>query len=161
MNQRDGGIGYLKIRVTEAGQALPVEGAKVVVSEYGDNGGDAVLYTLETNNGGLTRTMALAAPPAGESLQPGAARPYAVYNVSVTYPGYRPVEGIGIPVFDRIVSVQPIDLFPLGAEEGGTVMIYETPDTENLQPGGLRREDIGKDNGMITRQTDDREDDER
>jgi hypothetical protein len=29
-------------------------------------------------------------------------------------------------------------------------MIYEFPDTESLQPGGVQREDIGNQNGTVT-----------
>ena len=35
-----------------------------------------------------------------------------------------------------------------GAEDG--VMIYETPDNESLQPGGVTREDIGNENGGVS-----------
>lgn len=149
------GVGYLKIRATSAGGALPVEGAVVRISEYTPEGNGEVLYSLRTNGGGLTETVALGAPPAVESMMPGAARPYSIYNVSVTKDGYYPVESIAVPIFSGIVAVQPIAMIPLteeesvaGAEDG--VMIYETPDTESLQPGGLTREDIGNENGGVS-----------
>ncbi len=149
------GVGYLKIRATSALGALPVEGALVRISEYTEDGNGVVLFSLRTNEGGLTETVALGAPPAVESMMPGAARPYSIYNVNVTKDGYYPVESVAVPIFDRIVAVQPINMIPIteeeriaGAEDG--VMIYETPDTESLQPGGLTREDIGGDNGGVS-----------
>lgn len=149
------GVGYLKIRATSAGGALPVEGALVRISEYSPEGSGAVLYSLRTNDGGLTETVSLGAPPARESMMPGAARPYAVYNVTVTKDGYYPVESVAVPIFERIVAVQPIGMVPIteeesiaGAEDG--VMIYETPDIESLQPGGVTREDIGNENGGVS-----------
>ena len=70
------GVGYLKIRATSTGGALPVEGAVVRINEYTPQGNGNVLYSLRTNEGGLTETVSLGAPPAAESMMPGAARPY-------------------------------------------------------------------------------------
>ena len=150
------GMGRLRIRVTEAGGALPVEGAVVTIAEYEDGGDGELLYSLRTDSGGLTETVTLPAPPASDSLKPGASRPYALYNVDISYPGYYPVENVAIPVFDRITAVQPVNLLPLSEQdrlagaENNRVMIYETPDTQSLQPGGVMREDVGSGNGSIT-----------
>ena len=150
------GMGRLRIRVTEAGGVLPVQGAVVTVSEYTENGNGELLYSLRTDKGGLTETMTLAAPPATDSMKPGAARPYSLYNVDVSYPGYYPVENVAVPVFDRITAVQPVNLLPLSEKdqladaEQGRVMIYETPDSQSLQPGGVTREDVGRNNGSIS-----------
>ncbi len=152
------GEGFLKVRVTTAGGTLPVEGAVVTVTEYDrdDTGRGEVLYSQRTDRGGLTQTLSLAAPSSSDSLRPGAAQPYAVYNVTVTYDGYYPVEGVGVPVFDRIVAVQPVNLIPLSeadtiaGAQGDRVMIYETQTGSSLQPGGADREEIGNENGSIT-----------
>lgn len=157
MNQS--GNGFLRLRVTEANGTLPVEGAVVRITEY--PGEDAVdegelLYSLRTDRDGLTPIVSLPAPPAGESMMPGAAQPYAVYNISVTYDGYYPVEGVGIPIFDRVTAVQPINLVPfteadrIAGADNGRIMIYEIPDSMSLQPGGVTREDIGNQNGTIS-----------
>jgi len=150
------GMGRLRIRVTEAGGVLPVAGAVVTVSEYEDGGEGKLLYSLRTDQGGLTEVVVLPAPPASESMKPGAARPYALYNVDITYPGYYPVENVAVPVFDRITAVQPVNLLPkseedqLAGTESGRVIIYETPDTQSLQPGGVTREDVGGNNGTLS-----------
>ncbi|MGN1346323.1 MAG: hypothetical protein ACI4V1_06030 [Eubacteriales bacterium] len=157
MNQS--GNGFLRVRVTEASGTLPVEGAVVRISEYPEEDAAAegeLLYSLRTDRDGLTPPVSLPAPPASETLTPGAAQPYAVYNLSVTYDGYYPVEGVGIPIFDRITAVQPINLLPLTEEDRvagadhGRIMIYETPEAMPVQPGGVTREDIGAQNGAIT-----------
>lgn len=159
MNDAKGGTGFLRVRVTEAAGSLPVQGAVVRITEYpGEPMSDEgeLLYSLRTDGNGLTPVVSLTAPPAGESLTPGAAQPYAVYNISVIYDGYYPVEGVGIPIFDRITAVQPIALLPYTEEDriagadNGRVMIYEIPDSESLQPGGVQREDIGNRNGTVT-----------
>ncbi|MBQ8187155.1 MAG: hypothetical protein IJ037_09855, partial [Clostridia bacterium] len=134
------GMGRLRIRVTAAGGNLPVRDAAVTVSEYTEGGDGELLYSLRTDEGGLTEIVTLPAPPASESMKPGAARPYALYNIDVSYPGFYPVEGVAVPVFDRITAVQPVNLYPLSEEdsladaEHGRVMIYETPDVQSLQP---------------------------
>ncbi len=155
----ESGTGFLRVRVTEAGGSLPVQGAVVQIFEYPDEttseNGD-VIYSLRTNENGLAPIVSLPAPAAGESMTPGAARPYSVYNISVTYDGYYPVEGIGIPIFDRITAIQPIDMVPLTEEDriagadNGRVMIYETPEGMSPQPGGVQREEIGDQNGTVS-----------
>lgn len=159
MNEGKNGKGFLRIRVTEAAGSLPVEGAVVRITEYPEEDASdegMLLFSMRTDRDGLTPTVSLPAPPSGDSLMPGAAQPYAVYNISVQYDGYYPVEGVGVPVFDRVTAVQPIALLPFTEEDriagadNGRVMIYEFPDTESLQPGGVTREDIGSRNGTVT-----------
>lgn len=149
--------GYLKVRVTTTGNTLPLEGANVIISEYSpDSTNDAVLYSLRTDRGGLTDTVALPAPAKSDSMRPGSAQPYSLYNISVTYDGYYPIEGVGVPIFAGIVAVQPVNLLPLSEKEsvagaqGDRVMIYETPRQQNLTPGGVTREDVGNENGSIS-----------
>ena len=157
MNQN--GSGFLRVRVTEESGTLPIEGAVVRITDYpaeGESDSGRLLYSLRSNADGLTPVVSLPAPPAGDSRVPGAAQPYAVYNISVTYDGYYPVEGVGVPVFDRVTAVQPVNLLPYSEEDriagadNGRVMIYEFPDTESLQPGGVTRGDIGNSNGTVT-----------
>ena len=72
--------GYLKISVTEAGGTIPIKGALVVITEYGDDDGESgnVLYSLTTDDGGYTPTVALDAPVKSESMMPGAYQPYSL-----------------------------------------------------------------------------------
>ena len=155
----ESGNGFLRIRVTEAAGTLPVEGAVVRITEYPGEDASAegeLLYSMRTDANGLTPAVSLPAPPAGESMTPGAAQPYALYNISVSYDGYYPVEDVGVPVFDRVTAVQPVNLLPFTEEDriagadNGRIMIYETPDPTSLQPGGLMREDIGNQNGAVS-----------
>ena len=101
------GKGFLKVRVTTAGRTVPVNGAVVKITEYSrdktENSTDVgqILYSLRTDERGLTQTVVLPAPPASESMKPGDPLPYALYNIYVTYDGYYSVEGIGVPIFDN------------------------------------------------------------
>lgn len=165
--------GFLRVRVSEAGGTIPVQGALVRISDYngeadnsedtGNTPGDAAIYTLTTDRDGLTPTVRLAAPPASESQKPMEsggvpAIPYSLYNVNISRSGYYPVENVGVPIFAGITAVQPVSLSPLTEQDeiagvsgpDGRVMIYEFPDSESLMPGGVRREDIGNRNGEIS-----------
>lgn len=106
--------GYLQIRVTSAGGAFPIKDAVVtVLSDPLANGAQSsVIRTLRTDASGLTETVPLPAPSRTLSQSPGSGKPYATYNIAVYKDGYYSVEGLGIPVFDGIVSTQAINLLP-------------------------------------------------
>ena len=108
------GTGYLQIRVTSAGGAFPIKDAVVtVLSDPLVNGApSSVIRTLRTDTSGLTETVPLPAPSRTLSQSPGCGKPYATYNIAVYKDGYYSVEGLGIPVFDGIVSTQAINLLP-------------------------------------------------
>ena len=138
--------------VTEANGAIPVEGALVTVTDYGAE--NDVLFTLRTDEGGLTETVSLLVPDAGQSLNPGSESPAGLYGITVRRAGYYPVEAVAVPIFPGVFSVLPVDLVPLSEAdtlgESGQIMLYETPGVESLEPGGMNREDVGNRNGEIT-----------
>lgn len=150
--------GFLKVRVTRAGGTLPVEGAMVTISEYinATAADDKILYSMRTDRGGLTETVSLPAPSFTDSTRPGNAQPFALYNISVKYSGFYPVELVGVPVFGGVVAVQPVDLMPgseadrIAGSVGDRVIIYEMTQSESLKPGGAMREDIGNKNGGLS-----------
>ena len=146
--------GWLRVSVTEANGTIPVAGAFVTVSEYEPGTEGDVIRILITGRDGLTETVGLPAPPASDSTSPGEAGAGAVYAVRIRKAGYYPVEAAGVPVFAGIVSLQTVDLQPIGVfagdYAGNRVQIYETPETESLAPGGLNREDIGSRNGILS-----------
>lgn len=149
-----GETGFLLVFVTEANGTLPVEGAFVTVSEYEPGTEGDVIRILRTGEDGLTGAVGLPAPPAADSTEPGEGGAGALYNVTVRAAGYYTVEAVGVPVFSGIVSRQSVDLQPIGASVGefapGQVVLYETPGVESLEAGGLRREDIGGRNGIVS-----------
>lgn len=128
------GSGYLSVIVQTADGALPVPGASVTI--YGtdaENGNTNLLYSLRTGGDGRTETVSLPAPPRALSMVPGNAAPYARYNIEVRRDGYAGVSNIGVPIFDGIVSTQPVALIPLGEFEapGTTERFFETPSGES------------------------------
>lgn len=140
-NQPSSGSGFLRVIVQTAGGALPVEGAAVDI--YGsdrENGNTGLLYSLETGIDGLTPPVELPAPSRAESLTPGTPTPFARYNVEIFKEGYERVTNLGVPVFDGIVSTQPVLLLPtVRGDETGEIIV-ESPETGNALYGGMGNE---------------------
>lgn len=115
---RQNEMGYLTVRVSTAGGAIPLENAAVNI-RGGDVDDSSVIYALSTNSDGLTPTVPLSAPPRDASETPqDSVPPYAVYNVDVFAEGYAPAFFHNVPVFSGINSVQPAVLLP-NIENGG------------------------------------------
>ena len=110
--QTDGEKGYLTVRVSTAGGAIPLWGAAVNI-RGGDVDDSSVIYALVTDRDGLTPTVPLNAPPRSASQSPQDTTPaYAVYNIDVYADGYIPAFFNNVPIFSGINSVQPAVLLP-------------------------------------------------
>ncbi len=123
---QNSGTGYLKVMVTAADNALPIEGATVTVTSGA--GSNLTLISKQTTNAsGETVQIELSAPPKELSLTPGNSNTFAKYNVRIDFPGYYTVENIDVPVFDGQVSMQPTQLIPLpaGDNNGKKLTVYE------------------------------------
>lgn len=106
------GKGTLVVQVSLAKGAIPVEGARVVVSLE-----DKTLGDFLTDKSGKTPVLTLPAPNRKLSQTPdGLLRPYSIYNLRISYPGYYVEEAINIPIFDGVNSIQPVALIPLPEE---------------------------------------------
>ena len=115
------GEGKLVIRVTGGNGAFPIEGAIVTVSgRNGDDEGTGAIYSLRTDQSGLTETVTLPAPSGSLSLTPGSGvRPYSLYDITVTKNGYLDSENAGVQIFDGITALQTFDMIPLAARQSG------------------------------------------
>lgn len=126
------GIGYLTVRVSTAGGAIPLEGASVNI-RGGDIEASDIIYALTTNSDGLTPTVSLPTPPTANSTSPQSSEPsYAVYNVDVYADGYIPAFFNNVPVFSGINSVQPAVLVPRlsGSTQDDAQIFTETGNAE-------------------------------
>lgn len=109
------GSGVLSVRVTLAKEALPLEGATVIISK--SDGDKKIEARLVTDRSGITPPLALPAPAAEYSQTPdGTQRPYSIYNITAELPGYYPESMVNVPIFDKVTSVQPIVMIPLSEE---------------------------------------------
>lgn len=108
------GTGYLVVRASTAGGAIPLEGATVKIWNDAQEGEDAsdVRYMLRTDRDGNTQHVSLPAPPRVISYTPGSV-PYALYHVDVTAKGYYPQHFVRVPVYDTVTSIQNAYLIPL------------------------------------------------
>lgn len=126
-------FGFLQILVRTAGESLPVRDARVLVE------GDAVTRRLLTDRSGRTEQIALPAPPASNSLSAGRDAPFSFYRVTVEKDGFYKQVTEKVPVFEGIVSLQPITLIGLAEYESGSLIPESSTDTVPLDPQALNR----------------------
>lgn len=115
------GIGRLIVQVFLANGAVPIQNAKVTITDENKN----FVTELTTNNSGRTPSVELPAPSARLSLEPADIKPYSTYNIRVEYPGYYTEEFLNVPVFDRIESIQPVSMEALGENATATDKIVD------------------------------------
>lgn len=110
--------GSMQIRATTARGAIPVEGARVYISETDvENGNTGVIASGKTNSAGLTEKFRLPTPPVENSNRPDGPLAYTRYNVQIIANGYSPLQHTGVPVFPGILSIQGAELVPELSEE--------------------------------------------
>ncbi len=119
-------IGTLIVQVYTADQALPIEGANVLVTKTAD-GGEELVKVMQTNRSGKTEPLALSAPPASNSLTPDGGTRYSIYNIRVDSPGFYTMENLDVPIFGGQTAIQPIALIPLPLddEQGKKITVVE------------------------------------
>lgn len=107
-------IGFLKMQVFTARGAIPLQGAQVKISRrIGEQ--DHVFSSAITDRDGLIPPIPLPAPDRSLSEEPenqGEPVPFATYNIRTEYPGHVTVENFNVPIFDGIVSIQPVSMTP-------------------------------------------------
>ena len=105
------GTAELRVLVTTALGALPLENAIVSVSTAPDDTGmRTLLYSVTTDSGGMTPSMILTTPPRSNSLSPGSGPPFAVYTVEISAEGYTPLTALHI-------AMLPVALTPLAENQ--------------------------------------------
>lgn len=109
--------GTLQVRAVTARGALPVEGARIYISEDDpENGKTGVIFSGRTNSAGLSEKISLPAPPPENSEVPGGDDVCTKYNVEVIADGFYPVYSLDGPVFPGILSIQSVELVPTPRE---------------------------------------------
>ena len=116
--------GNLQIRVSTENQAVPIEGAVVIIS-HTDQQGRFVDRTLLSDQSGLTPIVTLPTKNRLLSLAPGNPDPFASYTVDVTAQGYFPKRFVDLPIYGGVTAIQSVSMIPLpeaGADD--TVLTY-------------------------------------
>ena len=104
--------GFLRVQVSAADQAFPIQNADVVVSkQFADN--DSVFFEEHTDASGIMNRITLPAPDRNLSAAPSSVlQPYSTYDISVTHPGFVSVLLKNAVVFDGIETIQQVVLIP-------------------------------------------------
>ena len=106
--------GYVRVTVRTAGGAVPVQRAIVTVKDEKET----LLAVFFTDENGNTPDLKVATPPRANSESPNAGgAAFSLYNIDTDKAGYKSVRNIGVPVYDSITSIQPVELVPVS--EGG------------------------------------------
>ena len=121
-------LGYLVVRVSTALGAIPLENATVTLRGNTEES-SGVIYSLLSDRDGLTKKVALPAPPRDLSAHPSQSVPFSSWNVDVFKEGYVPISFTGVPIYSAIVSVQPAVLVPI-SENFSTQQSYN----ESIEP---------------------------
>lgn len=110
-NQNLTGSGTVQIQTLSARNAIPVEGAAVTIS-WEENAGKNLIYHALTDINGKTPVFTLPTVAISESLTPENPAPYAAYNIRVVCDGFFTVENINVPIFDKQLAIQTVELIP-------------------------------------------------
>ena len=115
-------FGSIRVRAYTAAGALPTEGALIKI--YGaDEYTNGIVYSVLTDEDGITKELSLPTPPRAYSTAPGAiSSPYSVYNVEISKDGFYPKRIDNVPLFNGISAVLPIEMIPLSYSEDGTLI---------------------------------------
>ena len=113
-------VGYLIVSVSTARGAIPLENAAVTVY-YDEGANTSVFSSMITDRSGKTDKIALHAPSRDLSESPGNKKPYATYTVAVEKDGYYSVTNVGVPIFEGITSIQPVEMVPLAEYNSDSV----------------------------------------
>lgn len=146
-NSNNDTYGKLLVKVTSGRDTIPLENALVLIRPYDDEESD-ILYSLRTDEDGMTKAVDLKAPPKSISFIPGGdAKPFSQYIITVKADGYYTVENIGVPIFDGITSIQNVEMIPLTEVDmfsgiSPEVTYFQNEEYENLRGTGDRQSNI-------------------
>ncbi|MEG1547145.1 MAG: hypothetical protein RR232_04430 [Clostridia bacterium] len=118
--------GAIKAQASTAQKAYPVPNVKVEISKPFPSG-EYIISTQTTDISGLTEPVALPAPSAESSTSPNDSKPpYFSYNLRFTHPDFTEVRIYNVPVFENIISIQPVELIPKAITPLGLDVIQYT-----------------------------------
>ena len=105
-------LGSLRVRATVAEDAVPLRGVNVLIKGESADNAD-VIYSVVTDRDGLTALISLPAIPTADTLTPGGADgKEEVYSVTASADGYYAVNIKGVPLYEGVVTLLPINMIP-------------------------------------------------
>ena len=136
--RKGGGIslsaqGSVIVRVFTSDAYIPIPNAPVVFTQVKPNGTQSLLAVRLTDLSGLTSAVMIDTPNESQSQTPGlSANPYALLNITVSYPGYQSVLAEDVEVFSGVETIQNIRMIPETASEFGTFLPSPPQSSQNL-----------------------------
>ncbi len=111
--KNNSGSGTIRFNVYTASEALPVAGAKCLVTKM-INEKEHIFYTLYTDISGRTPPSSLPAPSKELSQDSeNKIQPFALYDAFISKEGYADVKLTDIPIFDGVSSIQQVQMIPV------------------------------------------------
>ncbi len=123
------GEGTLKVQVYSGREAFPVVNARVVVSKDFEEG-THTFYDDMTDISGIVDSMNLSAPPKDMAQRNNTEPVLSTYTIRVTHPYYITTVYTNVPIFDSVLSIQPVNLVPktgTPADENEIVYVEQEP----------------------------------
>ena len=129
--------GLLRVQVFSADRTFPVSNAAVrVFVDLAD--GEREVFNGITDEDGVVDGISLPAPDSSLSFdENNTIEPFAVYGLRVNKADYSPALFKGIPVFDSVKSIQPVELVPLSRSGGEPVQTVVEPEAITLYGGEI------------------------
>ena len=102
----------IQVMVTAAQEAVPIEGAAVLISRE-ENGTRTLLQAMLTDSSGKTPILTVPAPSRELTEAPGEVYPFVSYRVVVSAPGFLPQVNDNVTVFGGMASQLSVALQPM------------------------------------------------
>ena len=119
------GKGYLIVSVTSARELYPVRNAKITVFT-GNNEDRKIFAEGVTDISGKAGPFELKAPNILYSESPSSeVLPFAYYNVLTEADNFASTIHLGVQVFDKVTSIQNVNLFSADNRENTTIIVNE------------------------------------
>ena len=122
----------MKVQVFSGREAFPVVSARVQISKNFEDGERFFADEL-TDTSGIVEGVSLIAPKKDLAQENNEILPYSTYTIKVTHPYYITTLYTNVPVFDDVLSIQPVNLVPkTGTPSDDNEIIYVDEEPKDL-----------------------------
>ena len=133
--------GKLKIQINSEITSFPIADASISISYTGVP--EQTLEQVTTDSSGQTETLELAAPPLEYSLNPTIeSQPYSEYTLSVTAPGFEPINISGTEILPDVTAIQNITMRPSTATPQHVVFVIPAHTLYGTYPPKIAEDEI-------------------
>lgn len=133
--------GKLKIQINSEITSFPIADASISISYTGVP--EQTLEQVTTDSSGQTETLELAAPPLEYSLNHTIeSQPYSEYTLSVTAPGFEPINISGTEILPDVTAIQNITMRPSTATPQQEVFVIPAHTLYGTYPPKIAEDEI-------------------